>query len=85
MKTDVLTQSQAWGAFDALLADPNNQMMDEPGGIDLLFRQETSRDKISTKQWADGYLAAFAMAAGIQLVTLDKALAGRAKGAVLLS
>jgi hypothetical protein len=85
MGADVLTQAQAWEVFDVLLADPGNRMMDEPHGIDPLFRQQTSRNEVSTKQWADGYLAAFAMAAGIQLVTFDRALAGNVKGAVLLS
>jgi toxin-antitoxin system PIN domain toxin len=84
MGEDVLTQAEAWEAFDALLVNPGNQMMDEPRGIDVLFRQHTQRNEISTKQWADGYLAAFAIAAGIRLVTFDRALAGKVKGAVLL-
>ena len=84
MGEDVLTQAEAWEAFDTLLANPGNQMMEEPRGIDSLFRQHTSRDETSTKQWADGYLAAFAIAAGIRLVTFDRALAGKVKGAVLL-
>jgi len=58
--------------------------MEEPRGIDPLFRQHTSRNEVSTKQWADGYLAAFAETAGIQLVTFDRALAAKVKGAVLL-
>jgi toxin-antitoxin system PIN domain toxin len=77
MGEDVLTQAEAWKAFDALLANPGNQMMEEPRGIDSLFRRHTSRDEISTKQWADGYLAAFADAAGLTLVTFDRALAGK--------
>jgi len=85
MGADVLTQSQAWKAFDALLAHPGNRMIEEPHGIDPVFRRFTDRRQSSTKQWADGYLAAFALAAGIQLVTFDKALAGTVKGAVLLS
>lgn len=84
MKADVLTQSQAWRAFDALLADPGNQMVDEPAGIDPLFRQLTDREESSTKLWADGYLAAFAEAAGLTLVTFDRALAGKTQGALLL-
>jgi toxin-antitoxin system PIN domain toxin len=84
MGEDVLTQSQAWAAFDALLSNPGNRMMEEPRGIDPLFRQCTNRDEASSKQWADGYLAAFAEAAGIRLVTLDRALAGKVKGAVML-
>ena len=84
MGREVLSQSQAWEAYDAFLANPGNRMMEEPRGIDPLFRQYTDRDEASTKQWADGYLAAFAMAAGIWLVTFDRALAGKVKGAVLL-
>jgi toxin-antitoxin system PIN domain toxin len=85
MGEDVLTQSQAWKAFDAFLANPGNRLMAEPSGIDIPFRKHTDRNEASTKQWADGYLTAFAIAAGMQLVTFDRALAGKAKGAVLLS
>lgn len=84
MGADTLTQSQAWKAFDALLANPNNRMMDEPHGLDPAFRRLTDRNESSTKQWADGYLAAFAAAAGVQLATFDQALARKVKGAVLL-
>ena len=84
MGTDVLAQSQAWEAFDALVANPNNRMLEEPGGIDLLFRQLTSSREAATKQWADGYLAAFAESAALTLVTFDRALAAKVKGAVLL-
>ena len=84
MGNDVLTQSQAWDAFDALLANSANQLVEEPRGIDVLFRQHTNRDEASTKQWADAYLTAFAEAAGMQLVTFDRALAARVKGAILL-
>ena len=85
MGADVLTQAQAWEAFDGLVADPGNRMMDEPPALDPLFRERTNSKETATKQWADGYLAAFAEAAHLTLVTFDKALAGRVKGAVLLS
>ena len=84
MGAEVLTQSQAWAAFDALVADSGNRMVDEPRGIDPLFRAQTGRNEASTKQWADGYLAAFAEAAELTLVTFDRALAGKVEGAVLL-
>ena len=85
MGNDVLTQSQAWEAFDAFLANPGNRMMDEPRGIDPVFRRFTDRAEASTKQWADGYLGAFTEAAKLAIVTFDRALAGKVKGAVLLS
>jgi toxin-antitoxin system PIN domain toxin len=84
MGPDVLTQSQAWETFDGLLGNPANRMMEEPRGIDPLFRQFTDRDEASTKQWADGYLSAFAQAGGLTLVTFDRALAAKVEGAVLL-
>ena len=85
MGAEALTQAQAWEAFDGLVADPGNRMMDEPVGLDPLFRVRTSSNETATKQWADGYLAAFAEAAVLTLVTFDRALAGRGKGAVLLA
>jgi hypothetical protein len=84
MGDDLLTQSQAWKAFDTLLANPGNRMMDEPHGIDPVFRRHTDRAEASTKQWADAYLAAFAEAANLMLVTFDRALAGKSKGSILL-
>jgi uncharacterized protein len=84
MGSDVMNQLQAWEAFDALVADAANRMLDEPAGIDPAFREQTSSKLAATKQWADGYLAAFAEAAGVRLVTFDRALAAKAKGAVLL-
>lgn len=84
MGNEVLNQLQAWKAFDSLVANPSNRMMDEPAGLDPVFRQRTSSRLAATKQWADGYLGAFAETARLTLVTFDKALAGKTKGAVLL-
>ena len=85
MGADVMTQVEAWKAFDGLVAHPGNRMMDEPAGLDPLFRQQTSSRLAANKQWADGYLAAFAEAAGLRLVTFDKVLAGKTKDAAQLS
>ena len=84
MQNDVLTQQQAWEGFDSLVADSRNRMMGEPAGIDPAFREQTGSKRAATKQWADGYLAAFAETGGVQLVTFDRALAAKVKGAVLL-
>lgn len=84
MRHEALSQSRAWAVYDAFLASSGNRMMEEPAGIDPLFRQYTSGDEPSTKQWADAYLAAFAQAANLTLVTFDRALAAKVKGALLL-
>ncbi len=85
MRDDVLTQAEAWGVFDAFSQISAAKLIDEPHGIDQLFRQLTDRDEVSTKQWADAYLAAFAEIANITMVTFDRALAGQVKGPMLLS
>jgi hypothetical protein len=85
MGVDVLTQRQAWDVYDALVANPCNCLADEPEGIDALFRRQTNSEASSTKQWADGYLAAFAESSGMRLVTFDRALAAKTKDAVLLA
>jgi hypothetical protein len=85
MGVDVLTQSKAWAVYDAFLQTARARLIEEPRGIEPLFRQHTNRNEISTKQWADGYLAAFAIAAGFPLITFDRALARKMKGAVLLA
>ncbi len=84
MGREVLSQVEAWAAYDALIAYPGNRMVDEPPAIDAPFRQFTSSRMAANKQWADDYLAAFAEAAGLTLVTFDWALAAKVQGAVLL-
>lgn len=42
--------------------------------LESAFRRLTSRPHFTSKQWSDAYLAAFAEAAGIILVTFDRAL-----------
>jgi toxin-antitoxin system PIN domain toxin len=85
MREDVLTQAQAWEIFDTFTQVSAARLIEEPDGIDPIFRRLTERDETSTKQWADGYLAAFAEAAKITMVTFDRALAGQVKSAILLS
>jgi toxin-antitoxin system PIN domain toxin len=84
MHDDVLTQAQAWKAFDTLLQFSTVKMLEEPRGLETIFRKRSDREEVSTKQWADAYLAAFAEAASLTLVTFDKALATQANGAILL-
>ncbi len=84
MQADVLTQAEAWKAFDTLLQLSTARMFDEPRVIEAIFRKRSNRDEVSTKQWADAYLAAFAETAGLSLATFDHALAGKVKGAILL-
>lgn len=69
-----LTNSQAWDAYEALLADEGITFAaEEPQGIATLWRDYGARSTSSPKLWMDAYLAAFAVGAGCRLATTDTA------------
>jgi toxin-antitoxin system PIN domain toxin len=72
---NALTLAGAWQTFDLLLADPRVSFVDEPAGVEQYWRAFTQRQSYSTNAWSDAYLAAFAQAAGFEIVTLDKGFA----------
>jgi hypothetical protein len=84
MGQGTLTQGQAWDAYDRWLADADAAFTEEPGELEFIFRSLTGARQASPKEWADAYLGAFSLAAGITLVTFDRALAGKVEGAMLL-
>jgi toxin-antitoxin system PIN domain toxin len=86
MGTDrALTQTQAWGAYDVCLADGRTVFLDEPATIERRFRVLSREKRPAPKDWADSYLAAFAVEAGLFLVTFDRALHERCIDAILLA
>jgi len=66
---------QAWEKYDALLTDPRVVFSEEPAGIETHWRAYTRRRTFSPNLWSDAYLAAFAKAASLELVTFDKGFA----------
>lgn len=80
MGDDVVTRASAWSIYDRLIDDPRIMMLDEPETLEATWRSLTARDDTSHKLWTDDYLAAFARAANLGLVTLDHALADRHAG-----
>jgi toxin-antitoxin system PIN domain toxin len=68
---EAVTLERAWELYDALLGDPRLQFMNEPTGIEVFWRDYTRAETFSPKVWNDAYLAAFARAANLQLVTFD--------------
>jgi hypothetical protein len=85
MGKGTLTQAQAWDAYDRWIEAAGAKFEDEPGGLEPVFRALSGKQEVSPKEWADAYLVAFAEAGNLTLVTMDRALAAKAKGAVLLS
>lgn len=66
-----LTNRDALLALDALQALPQVSVRDEPPGTFALWRALAALNTASPKVWMDAYLAAFAVAAGLRMVTLD--------------
>ncbi|TVQ96992.1 MAG: VapC toxin family PIN domain ribonuclease [Spirochaetaceae bacterium] len=69
-KEEALTLFQAWTVYDAMMEDERFSFAHEPLGLEHLWRRLTSQEHHSPKVWTDRYLAAFAMADTLALVTL---------------
>jgi len=79
-----LSMPQAWAACDALFGDDRVAFVGEPAGTETAFRRYTRHKHPSPKLWADAWLLACAECAGGVVVTLDQALAARARHTLLL-
>jgi toxin-antitoxin system PIN domain toxin len=62
----------AWQKYDAFLGDPRVAFADEPAGLEHHWRMFTQIQSYSPHVWNDAYLAAFALAGGLNIVTFDK-------------
>ena len=85
MKEDVLSQAEAWGVYDRWVEDPRVTLLDEPPALERRFRTLTRSRQASPKAWADAYLAAFADASQLTLVTFDHGFRGRVGSLLLLA
>jgi uncharacterized protein len=84
MNEDVMTQAAAWSAYDSWLDDDRIRFLNEPPNLEIGFRALTHRLHSEPKLWPDAYLAAFANAEGMRLVTFDRALAAKLEQPILL-
>ncbi|MBV9039034.1 MAG: hypothetical protein JO182_31400 [Acidobacteriaceae bacterium] len=69
MGGQLLTNREAWNAYDGFLADDQVRIFPELQGLDNLFRSHSSLRQSSPKVWVDAYLAAHAAANEAILVT----------------
>jgi len=75
MGAEVLTQRTAWRIYRRWYEDERVEFHGEPEApeFERVFESYSSRAHPSPKVWADAYLAAFAQAADLTLVTFDRA------------
>ncbi len=78
------SQQEAWKAYDRWLEDERIEFLDEPAGLEDQFRALTQSQHASPKDWADSYLAGFAQASRLTLVTFDRSFQSRAQDVVVL-
>lgn len=67
-----VTMDEAWQMFDDFQADPRILFLEEPNTLAPFWRVLASGPRRSTKLWNDAYLASFALAGNLQLVTFDR-------------
>jgi toxin-antitoxin system PIN domain toxin len=84
MGDEVMTQPQAWAAYDRWQQDPRVELADEPTEIEARFRALTRLRQPATKDWADAYLAAFATVGQLTLVTFDRGLRAKTRSIIVL-
>jgi toxin-antitoxin system PIN domain toxin len=84
MGEDLQTQVEAWATYDSWLKNERVTLLEEPAGLDRRFRGLTRSRQAAPKTWADAYLAAFAEASQVTLVTFDRAFRGKTKPLILL-
>lgn len=68
---DTLGNADAIAVFGRLRSDPRVGWSDEPPGVEDLWLRLASLSSPSPKRWMDAYLAAFALAGDLRLVSFD--------------
>jgi len=85
MGRDVLTMRTAWELYDQCCADERIAFLAEPDTLDPRLRSFSTSRHASPKLWADAYLAAFAAASGLKLVTFDRAFRAKSVESLVLA
>lgn len=81
---EVKSNTEAWSIYSQLEEQRLVAFMDEPAKLTDNLALLGGYGKPAPKLWADAYLAAFALSAGLRIVTFDRALARMATNSVLL-
>lgn len=84
MGGDVLTASQAWKEYDTLRNNSRIGFEDEPLALEDFWRAQTAGQHSGPNFWTDAYLAAFAAATGLTIVSFDRQFTRRKNVSVRL-
>ncbi len=67
-----LTFEEAWLRYENWRSDPEVVLFAEPSGVEQPFAHFVGLGLVTSKNSTDAYLAAFAVAGGLRLVTFDR-------------
>lgn len=86
MGPEAKSEREAWRLYDELRSDERVSFYSEadPDEIDSTLRSMTASHRVTSRQWPDAYLAAFAASADLKLVTFDRGLGKLTGGDCLL-
>jgi hypothetical protein len=77
MGAEVFDTAGCWSLWRRLLEDERFRFAsEEPPGLDAAFERFTAGRSFSPRVWTDAYLAAYAYAERLSLVTFDKGFRG---------
>ncbi len=66
-----LTVPQAWQAYQDFRRLPEVLLADEPESCEVWLERWALGERPAARQWTDAYLAAFARAGGLRVVSFD--------------
>ncbi|MGA2051769.1 MAG: TA system VapC family ribonuclease toxin [Opitutales bacterium] len=73
MGRNTCTPAQAWSLYEKIFQSLEASFEEEPSGLEHQWRAfVTKSERTSGSAWNDAYLAAFALRAGMPLVTFDR-------------
>ncbi|HYG74975.1 MAG TPA: TA system VapC family ribonuclease toxin [Planctomycetota bacterium] len=74
MRENTCTNEEAWLVLDELMKDERVVLLNEPPGLELKWRKLSTAKLSQPKSWMDDYLCAFALTAGLRVVTFDRGI-----------
>jgi toxin-antitoxin system PIN domain toxin len=71
MGGEPLSPGDAWTAYRRFAALPEVALIPEPPGLEDRLAAFIGADAVTPRLWTDAYLAAFALSAGLRMVSFD--------------
>jgi uncharacterized protein len=66
------TTAECWATWQTLMRMPSVALMTEPANLEICLTELVRQSSWPGKMWSDAYLAAFAIAANLRLVSFDR-------------